>query len=237
MLLVLPATTVRAGDRQVKTLEAAATTVRAFGEIPLKGIPRSLLHDAAGVAVIPEVVKAGLLIDGRFGRGVILVHEPDGSWSSPVFVSISGGGVGGVAGVETTELVLVFKTRKSLDRVLEGKIALGGDLAVAAGPVGRDTETAANRPLAADIYSYSRSRGLFVGLSLEGSKVKVEHKANEVFYGLPGIRPSDVLGRRWPPAPPVELLRAELGKLSGPVTVISVPQPPPLGPPVPIRPE
>src|SRR5579871_5672739 len=145
LLLTLAGPPLHAGGVELRTVEAAGEVVRAFSEIPLKGIPRSLLHNAAGVAVIPHVLKAGLIVDGRFGHGVILVHQPDGSWSSPVFISLSGGGVGGVAGIEATELVLVFKTRKSLNRVLEGKITLGADMAIAAGPLGRDAEAATDR--------------------------------------------------------------------------------------------
>src|SRR5262245_55694999 len=97
VFLTLATASLRAGKEEVKTVEAAAETVRALADIPLKGIPCALLQDAAGVAIIPQVVKVGLIIDGRFGRGVILVHEPDGRWSNPIFVSLSGGGVGGVA--------------------------------------------------------------------------------------------------------------------------------------------
>jgi lipid-binding SYLF domain-containing protein len=233
VILTLATASLRAGKAEVKTVEAAAETVRALADIPLKGIPRALLQDAAGVAIIPQVVKVGLIIDGRFGRGVILVHEPDGRWSNPIFVSLSGGGVGGVAGVEKTELVLVFKSKKSLDRTLGGKLTLGGDVTVAAGPIGREAEAASTGRLKAEIYSYSRSRGLFAGVSLEGTSLRVENHANEAFYGLRDGRPSEVLVFRGRLMASAEALKAQLFKLSAPPAppVIVVPSstpPPPL---------
>jgi lipid-binding SYLF domain-containing protein len=216
VLLMLAAVPLHARSREQKTIESATQVIRALADIPLKGIPRVLMREAAGVAIFPHVVKAGLVIDGRFGRGVLLVHEPDGKWSNPVFLSLEGAGVGGQAGLEATELVLVFKTRKSLDRVLRGKLTLGGDVTVAAGPLGRDAELAADGLLHAEIYSYSRSRGLFAGISLEGTGLHPEPRANESFYELRGGRPEEVLARRDKVIPAVEALKAELFRLSAP---------------------
>jgi lipid-binding SYLF domain-containing protein len=208
VVLGLAASPLWAGSQEVKTVESAAAVVRSLSAIPLRGIPSSLVRDAAGVAVLPHVVKAGLLIDGRFGRGVILVREAGGRWSNPVFVTLSGGGVGGVAGVETTDLVLVFKTRTSLDRALRGKLALGTDVTVAAGPSGREAERATDRLLRADILTYSRSRGLFAGVSLEGARIRIDGRANEAFYGVRGGRPEDVLARRGVALASAEALKA-----------------------------
>jgi lipid-binding SYLF domain-containing protein len=174
------------------------------------------LHDATAVAIFPHVVKAGLVVDGRFGHGVILVHEPDGHWSDPLFVTLEGGGIGGLAGVEATELVLVFKTEKSLNRALRGKLTLGGDVTVAAGPLGRESEVAGDGGLRAEIYSYSRSHGLFAGVSLEGAGIKAENHANATFYGLHEGRYDQVLSRRENPIPAAEALKIELMRLSAP---------------------
>ncbi len=229
LLLSLPGTPLWAGGRELKTVEQAAETVHAFASLPLRGIPRSLMHDAAGVAVLPHVIRAGLLIDGRFGRGVVVVHQPDGSWSNPVFVTLSGGGVGGDVGVESTDLVLVFKSKKSLDRALQGKLALGTDVTVAAGPLGREAEMAADRPLKAEIYTYSRSRGLFAGISLEGAHLRIDHEANADFYGVRGGRPEDVVAPRGPANTWVNALKEQLAWLAPP------PVPPPaLLPPQPV---
>jgi lipid-binding SYLF domain-containing protein len=229
VLLLALVASVHAGKQETKTVDSAAVTVRALSEIPLKGIPQALLRDAAGVAIVPHVVKAGLVVDGRFGRGVICVHEPNGCWSDPLFITLSGGGIGGLAGIESTQLVLVFKTKKSLDRAIQGKLALGSDAAIAAGPIGRDAEAATDtHHLRAEIYSYSRSKGLFVGLSLEGSVLKVDSHANEAFYGVHNGLSSAVLARHGAPVAAAEALKTQLIKLSGlpPVPVVVPPQPP-----------
>jgi lipid-binding SYLF domain-containing protein len=195
------------------------------------------MQDAKGVAIIPSVVKAGFLVGGRFGRGVVLVREPNGAWSNPVFVVLVGGGVGGQLGIQSTDLVLVFKTSHSLDRILrgKGKLTLGGDVAIAAGPLGREAEAATDVQLKAEIFSYSRSRGLFAGISLEGAGLLSDGHAKEAFYGLQGGRPEDVLARQGIRIAAVEALKAQLVGLSMPPAApgVLIPSRPPLPPPVP----
>ena len=245
-VLIMTARPLEAGNQELKTLQESTDAVKGLCDIPLNGIPRALVNDAAGVAIIPHLVKTALIVDRQFGHGVLLAHEPSGAWSSPVFVRLSGGGVGGQAGIQATELVLVFKTRKSFERALAGKLTLGGDMSVAAGPIGRDSKIATDKGMQSEIYSYSRSRGLFVGVSLEGAKLHVDERANELFYGLPGGRAMDVLAWHGPIIPPVEALKAQLMRLSPPPAVMLVPgspppaiitTPPPLPPaPVPVPP-
>jgi lipid-binding SYLF domain-containing protein len=234
-LFAVGASPLLAGDRELKTVTSATEVVHEFSAIPLHCIPPHLLHQAAGVAVLPNVLKAGLLVDGRFGRGVALVRQPDGTWSNPAFITLRGFGVGGQAGVESTDLVLVFKTRHSLDRVLMGKrkLTLGGDVAVAAGPVGRDAELATDALLKAEILSYSRSRGLFLGVSLEGASLRVDREANESFYGVPGGAPG--IGLTHAGVEATQNLRAELQRVSTPPPppVPVIPPPLPVGPPPP----
>jgi lipid-binding SYLF domain-containing protein len=230
VLFSLAAAPHRPAGQELKTVESATEVVRGFSALPLRGIPKALLHDAAGVAVIPQVVKAGLVIGGRFGRGVVLVRESNGCWSNPVFVTLSGKSIGGQVGIEKTELVLVFKTRKSLDRALNGKLTLGADVAIAAGLVGRDAEAATDRWLKAEVVSYSRSRGLFAGVSLEGARLQGDPLANEAFYGVHGGRCEDVFAFRGASLAAVTGLKQELGRLSGvptPVPVIVTPTKPP----------
>jgi lipid-binding SYLF domain-containing protein len=226
----------RPASQELKTVESAAEVVRGFSAIPLRGIPKALLHDAAGVAVIPHVVKGGLIIGGRFGRGVVLVRESNGCWSNPLFVTLSGKSIGGQIGIEKTELVLVFKSRKSLDRALHGKLTLGGDVAIAAGLIGRDAEAATDRWLKAEIVSYSRSRGLFAGVSLEGARIEGDTGANAGFYGVRGGRPEDVIAFHGASIAAIAGLKEELGRLSGvPAAppVIVHPAPPPVVHPTP----
>jgi lipid-binding SYLF domain-containing protein len=207
---------VRAESQELKTVELASETVRALSGLALRGIPPALLREAAGIAILPHVVKAGLILDERFGRGVVLVRDPANGWSHPVFVTLTGHGVGLQAGVEATDLVLVFKTRRSLDRALHGKLALGTDATIAVGPLGHEAEKATDSLLLrADIFSYSRSRGLFAGVSLEGSVLHADLKSNDRFYGTRNYRVADVLARRGAGQPAVELLRTELHRLGG----------------------
>jgi lipid-binding SYLF domain-containing protein len=209
-------------SEELKAVEAAEAVVRTFSANPARCIPSSLLRDAAGVAVIPHVVRAGLVVGGKFGRGVVLVQERKGCWSNPIFVTLSGKSIGGQIGIESSELVLVFKTRKSLDRALSGKLTLGTDAAIAAGPLEREAEAAANPRLRkAEVFSYSRSKGLFAGLSLEGARMEVDHHANEVFYGVRGGHPAHVMAWHGSPIVAVTTLKEHFVRLSAP------PSPPP----------
>ncbi len=219
-----------AGERELKTVESATEAVRELSGIPLKGIPQALLQEAAGVAIVPHATKTALILEREFGRGVILSHEPNGLWGNAVFVTLRGHGIGGEAGIEKTDLVLVFKSRKAMEHALKGKLTLGSDVAVAVGPVGRDAEVAR---LKADVYSYSRSRGLFVGVSVEGAKLSVDEGANEAIYHIRGGRAADVLAAHEIPIPlVVQNLKDQLLRLSmpgvAPPQVIVVPEPPPV---------
>ncbi len=243
--LVLCGPLARAGSRELATVEYAAESVQALSAIPIRAIPPCLMQDARAVAIIPDVIKAGFLVGGRFGRGVIVVRNPDGSWGNPIFVTLAGGGIGWQIGLQSTDVILVFRTSTSLERILngKGKLTLGADVAVAIGPVGRQAEAATDGQLKAEIFSYSRSRGLFAGLSLEGAGLLVDCEANQAFYGIPGGRPADVLAFRPPAfAAPVVALWNELARLSAPpppppvVPVAPATPPPPLAPVAPVPP-
>jgi lipid-binding SYLF domain-containing protein len=204
----------------VKAVEAAADVVREFAA-PLHHIPPEFLRDATGIAIFPRIVKAGVLFDARFGRGVVLVRQPDGSWSNPVFVKLEGFGLGGEAGVESTDLVLIFKTKTGLEHMLHGKekLTLGTDATIAAGPVGKEVEVGV-RGRRAEIFSYSRSRGLFAGVSVQGAGLKIDREANEAFYGIHGGHSAEVLVHRGISA--AEGVRFEVTRLTSPA-----PPPPP----------
>lgn len=159
--------------------------------IPEKGIPPALLRNAQGIAIIPGVIKAGFIIGGKHGTGIVVVRE-GGDWSNPAFVTITGGSVGWQIGAESTDVILVFKSRKGINSMLKSKFTLGADAAVAAGPVGRQASAGTDAQLKAEIYSYSRSRGLFAGISLEGASLQVDDEADDAFYGKDGLRANDV---------------------------------------------
>src|SRR5438552_9391976 len=128
--MVLVATgPVRADCREAAILEDANAVLAELAAIPLKGVPPALLRDAQGVAILPGIVKAGLMVGGRHGRGVLLTREPDGSWGAPVFITLSGASIGHQLGFQMTDLVLIFRTRHGLDRIRKGKLTLGADVA------------------------------------------------------------------------------------------------------------
>ncbi|MBY0523687.1 MAG: lipid-binding SYLF domain-containing protein [Gemmataceae bacterium] len=216
-LVMLSAGAVRAGAREAATVDSAAEVLADLSAIPAKCIPPALLQDAQGIAIIPDVIKAGFVLGGRHGKGVLLVRQPDGSWSNPIFISLTGGSVGWQIGIQATDLVLVFKTRGGLERIMKGrgKLTLGADIAVAAGPVGRQAEAATDGQLKAEILSYSRSRGLFAGVSVEGAALLIDNEANEQFYWIRDITPGVILGLAPNQAPPAaQKLCAELTRLS-----------------------
>jgi lipid-binding SYLF domain-containing protein len=240
-----PVRSLHANGREWATVEDAVAVLDALANIQF-GIPPALLKNAHGVAIIPNVFKASFVIGGRHGRGVLLVREPDGAWGRPVFVTLSGGGIGFQAGVQSTDLVLVFKTRGSLDRIKQGKITLGADVGVAAGPIGRQAEAATDAHLKAEIYSYSRSRGLFAGVSLEGAALLMDGWATQAYYrqeqaGMIDPRTGQPLANVVPPALRLQLRLTQLtAAADGPPVMaeppLSGPPPlaPPLGPPLPV---
>lgn len=164
-------------------IQDATDVLDEIQSIPLKCIPPALLSDAQGVAIIPRVVKGGFIVGGRLGHGLIYSKNADGTWTGPVFVTLGGASVGFQAGLQSTDVILVFKSKKSLDRILMGKnkLTLGADAAVAAGPIGRKAEAATDGRLQAEILSYSRSRGLFAGVSLEGAGIVYDDDANQSY--------------------------------------------------------
>ncbi len=190
-----PASIVAAGNENAK-VEEATTALTEIMRIPERSIPPSLLRHAYAVAIIPNVIKAGLVIGGRHGTGILVVRQEDSKWSPPSFITLTGGSIGWQIGVTSTDVILVFKNKNSIDKISRGKYTLGADVSVAAGPVGRSASASTDVTFRAEIYSYSRSRGIFAGVSLEGSALLIDHSANEAFYDREGVFPREIfLGR------------------------------------------
>lgn len=171
-----------AGQAEDDRLYAASDVLHQINEIPENAIPPELLADAYGIAVIPGVIKAGFWVGGRWGKGVIAVRQKDG-WSNPSFITLAGGSFGPQIGAQSTDIILVFKTRRGVENLAASKVTLGADASIAAGPVGRQASAATDGQLKAEIYSYSRSRGLFAGLALEGAVLQPDEDANAIAYG------------------------------------------------------
>lgn len=182
----------QAGTREEKRVADAADVLDQLSRIPEKSIPPNLLARAYAVAVIPDVVRAAFGLGVRRGKGVIVVRQDDDSWSNPAFITLTGGSIGWQLGAESTDVILVFKTRKSVDGIANGKLTLGANASVAAGPLGRHTSVATDIEFEAEVYSYSRSRGLFAGIALEGAGVTMDRKANATFYGSTGMTPEKI---------------------------------------------
>lgn len=180
--------TARAGEEENKLADNSVRVLKEIMMAPDKSIPKDLLQKAQAIAVVPDVIKAGFVVGGRHGDGLISVKTRDGTWSNPSYVSLTGGSVGFQAGVSSTDVVLVFRTQRGVDSIVHGKFTLGADASAAAGPVGRSAQAATDAQLKAEIYSYSRARGLFAGAALDGTAITIDNDANQAVYG-DGVTP------------------------------------------------
>ncbi|HXH72196.1 MAG TPA: lipid-binding SYLF domain-containing protein [Mariprofundaceae bacterium] len=170
-----------AADAKAK-VEAANAVMTEIMAAPDKGIPHDLLKNAKAIAIFPGVVKAGFILGGKYGRGVLIRHVGN-SWSAPAFFSIGAGSIGWQIGASSTDLVLLIRSERGLESFMKNEFSLGADASIAAGPVGRDASAATDVALKAEILSYSRSRGLFAGLSLEGAKINILDDYAKAYYG------------------------------------------------------
>src|SRR5262252_6966936 len=143
-----------------------------------QAIPERLLERAYGILVIPDLTKVAFFAGGRRGHGVMVVRDPQGRFTSPVFVTMTGGSFGWQWGVQSADIVLVFTTPKGIEGINGGKVTLGADASVAAGPVGRQAEAATDASFKAEVYSYSRSRGVFAGIALDGTAITIDDEAD-----------------------------------------------------------
>ena len=210
---------VTAATKTETRMNNAIDVLRTFTEIPEQAIPEEILRDAYGVAILPGVIKIGFTIGGRFGRGVLMVRKEDGSWSNPAFISLGGGSLGLQIGAQSTDILLVFRDQRSIDNIYNGKLTIGGDASAAAGPVGRNASAATDERLGAEIYSYSRSRGLFAGIALDGAWIAMDQKGNDEYYNN-GMTAEEIFAAANMPAPAgasqlVGLLAATAPRLDG----------------------
>ena len=197
---------------EAKKVDDATAVLKEFGGMS-DGAPRSLVENAAGVVVIPGMIKAGLGVGGQHGSGLLSIKNPDGSWTEPVFVKMTGGSIGFQIGASSTDLVLFFMREKNIRAVLNGEFTLGGSATVAAGPVGRSGAADTSAKLDAEIYSYSRSRGAFAGVSIDGSKLYVNKSANQSFYSADAT-PETIVAMKPVAGSPTAAFHAQLVELT-----------------------
>ena len=169
------------------------------------GVPRSVMSDVDAIAIFPSTIRGGFIVGGHRGRGIISARDVrTGEWSLPAFLTITGASFGLQIGGQATDIMLLIMNRRGLDRFLGNQFKIGADASVAAGPVGRSAAAATDLLLTAEILSYSRSRGLFAGVRLEGSTVRADRDANERYYDYP-YETRDIILERQPSAPTGEV--------------------------------
>ena len=215
VLSLAVASTAHAGPREDAQAENALRVLTEIQAIPESSIPDKLLDEAKAIVIVPDTIKAGLVLGGRRGHGVLSVRTADGGWSNPSFVTLTGGSIGLQVGVQSADVVLVFRSERGLDSIVNGKFTLGADAGVAAGPMGRNAAAATDGQMKAEIWSWSRARGLFAGVALDGAVLSIDNKANEAVYGE-DTTPRMIFEDRapQPPSAVVASVRERLGQAS-----------------------
>jgi lipid-binding SYLF domain-containing protein len=183
--------TAHAQAREEGKLLVAAEVLDELRVQPDQRVPEQLLQRAYGVAVIPSVTKGAFFVGGRRGSGVLAMRDSRGRFGNPLFITLTGVSIGLQWGAQETDIVLVFTTRRGLEGIASGKLTLGAGASVAAGPVGRQAEMAAGTD--AEVYAYSRARGLFAGVALDGTAITMDKKGNSAFYNKNGVLPSEIM--------------------------------------------
>jgi len=168
---------------EVKRLARATEVFREIMRTPDKGIPGDLLDKSSCVAIVPGLKKGGLGIGGRYGKGVVMCRKPDRQWSAPSFLTVEGGSIGLQIGYQQIDLVMLIMNKEGMEKLVGDKFTVGADISAAAGPVGRQASAETNIRMDAQILTYSRAKGLFAGVTLNGAVVKQDKDDNRDFYG------------------------------------------------------
>jgi lipid-binding SYLF domain-containing protein len=229
LLFAIPAA---AASKEEQRVADSADVLDQLLRIPEQSIPPAMLARAYAVAVVPSVVRIGFGLGARRGKGILVVRQDDGSWSNPAFITLTGGSFGFQAGVQRTDVVLVFKSRRGVDNITDGKLTLGADASIAAGPVGRSVEGATDMRFEAEIVSYSRARGIFAGVSFAGSGVTMDRRANAAYYSSPSMTPEKIFASSPNIAPAsanrfVQVLTAQTMRLAKAPGMQAMPSPAP----------
>ena len=183
--LLLVSTPVVAGaNEETARIDEAIIVLEEIMGAPDVAIPKAILERAAGIAVFPSTVKAGFFLGGQRGRGFIAArHAETGEWSAPAFLTLTGGSIGLQVGAQSVDVILLIQNRRGVTRLLDNQFKLGGEVSAVVGPVGRSLEASTDLQMTAEILSYSRTRGIFAGVTLGGATLRADRDANERFYG------------------------------------------------------
>jgi lipid-binding SYLF domain-containing protein len=205
-LTVLTASPAGAQTSEEKRITDSGAVLETLVRAPDQGIPAHILERAEAIVVIPSLVKGGFIIGAQHGRGVMSVRNREtNTWSAPGFVALTGGSIGWQIGLQAVDLVLLVMNKEGVKDLLDNEFKLGANASVAAGPVGRQGEASTDASLSAQILAYSRAKGLFAGLSLEGASLRMDRDANKDFYNaavstdemVRGITKTTPLGSQW----------------------------------------
>lgn len=207
----------QAAGREDGRLLTATDVLTQIQAMPDERVPDLLFQHAYGIAVIPDVTQVAFIFGGRRGKGVLVVRDSLTSpWSNPVFVTLTGGSWGFQAGAQASDIILVFTTKAGVEGIAGGKLTLGADASVAAGPVGRQGSASTDITFSSEIYSYARTRGLFGGIAIDGSVISIDRKANAAFYGKGDVTASEIFAPQSPAAPaPAQGFLDRLSKTTG----------------------
>lgn len=203
-----------AANDAVKRLDNAAIVMDEIMSAPDKGIPRDLFNKAACVVVIPGLKKGAFIVGGKYGKGFIECRNGGGRWSAPGSIRVEGGSVGFQIGGSETDVVLLVMNSRGMDKLLSSKFTVGADAAAAAGPVGRESSAETDAQMHAEILSWSRARGVFAGISLEGATLRPDDDSNKDLYGSRMTNREIVTGNTRPPAAASKLIET-LRKYTG----------------------
>jgi SH3 domain-containing YSC84-like protein 1 len=222
LMLAVPAV-VFAGDDKAKdqakksdeaeTIGDATEVIKEFAGMK-EGPPRGLVEKAEAIIIVPGLVKASFVVGGEHGDGVLVARDANGNWGQPVLVDITGGSIGWQAGVSSTDLVLIFMRDANVNELLDGEFKLSGEAGVAVGPLGREGSAGADVHFDEPIYSYSRSKGVFAGVSVEGTQIGLDDDSNVVLYG-PSPVVKEVIMKEPAPGSAGHHLATALRKLTG----------------------
>lgn len=205
--LVLPAFAGSSRSDDVSRIQDSTQVFKDIVDAPDSSFPLSLIQSAACLAIIPGELQFAFVFGGKYGKGIVLCRTGPRTWSAPAFVMVGGGSFGFQIGGSSTDLILVFRNRGGLTKLLSNKFKIGGQATAAAGPVGRNAEASTDLQLHAQILSYSRSRGLFAGISLNGAVFQPDEDGNVAMYGH--VKPEEILnGKVTPPSEADALLKS-----------------------------
>jgi len=190
--VVVTSTRIFAQSDETQRIQESVTVFNEIMSAPDKAIPTSVLDKAEAIAVFPGTIKGGFVIGAQHGRGILSARDEARAWSNPAFMSITGGSIGAQIGAQAVDVVLVIMSKRGLQKLVSNEFKIGADAGVAAGPVGREASAGTDIQMRAEILSYSRARGLFAGINLNGSSIRADEDANRKFYGKP-LKTADII--------------------------------------------